>query len=138
MNLFFIFLLGIVLGGGIVWLFIKRKIKELEVELKRTEKEIEKERVLLRTCKLETGRAESGASGLADFNRRMQEIKETRKQEILKKLTEQGKIKTNETADLLEVSSVTAFRYLEELEQEGKIEQIGAFGRNVKYQLKER
>jgi len=39
-------------------------------------------------------------------------------------------------ADLLEISRATAFRYLEELEQEGKIEQIGVTGRGVEYKLK--
>jgi DeoR/GlpR family transcriptional regulator of sugar metabolism len=51
-------------------------------------------------------------------------------------LAERGKIKTNQVADFLEVSRATAFRYLEELEKEGKIEQIGAFGRNVEYKPK--
>lgn len=46
------------------------------------------------------------------------------KQRILKELAKRGKIEINEVADLLEVSTLTAFRYLEELEQEGKIEQI--------------
>ena len=49
-----------------------------------------------------------------------------------------SKIKTSEVADLFEVSRAAAFRYLEELEQEGKIEQIGAFGRNVEYRIKGR
>ncbi len=49
---------------------------------------------------------------------------------------ERGKIKTNQVADLLEVSRATAFRYLEELEKEEKIEQIGARGRNVEYKPK--
>ena len=137
MDQFFIVLLGIVLGAGAVWLVMKRRIRELELDLKRTEKEKEE--------------GEKIASGLAGFNRQTQEIKETRKQRILKELEKRGppssaqgglrrasKIQTNETADFLEVSRATAFRYLEELEKEGKIEQIGAFGRNVEYRIKER
>ena len=110
-------------------MFIKKRIKELEIELKRTEKE--KDEVLRQA-------QDSAILGIADFNRKTQEIKENRKQEILKELAERGKIKTNEVADFLEVSRATAFRYLEELEKQGKIEQIGAFGRNVEYKLKER
>lgn len=121
MNMFFIFLLGVVLGAGVVWVITKRKIKEIEIELKRTEKEKEEE--------------EEIASGLAGFNRKTQEIKENRKQEILKELEKLNKIKTNQVADFLEVSRATAFRYLEELEKEGKIEQIGVFGRNVEYKI---
>jgi len=138
MNLFFIFLLGVVLGVGMVWVIMKKRVGELEIELKRTEKEIEEERTLLRACELETDKEEKIAFGFADFNRRMQEIKETRKQGILKELEKRSKIKTNEVADLFEVSRATAFRYVEELEKQGKIEQIGAFGRNVEYRIKKR
>lgn len=120
----FIFFLGIVLGAGAVWVIMKKRVGELEIELKRTEKEKEEQ--------------ENVALGLADFNRHMQKIKEDRKQKILEKLTEQGKVKTDEVADVLKVSRASAFRYLEELEKQGKIEQIGAFGRNVEYKLKER
>jgi len=138
MNLFFIFLLGGVLGAGGVWVIMRKRAGELELDLKRTEKEMEEERTLFRSCELRTGMEESIASGFAEFNRKKQEIKEARKQEILKELEKRGKIKTNEVADLFEASRTTAFRYLEELEKEGKIEQVGAFGRNVEYKLKER
>ncbi len=116
-----------------VWFLMRKKIKELEIELQRMEKEKEEQGKIV--------------SGFDEFNRRMQEIKEERKQKILKDLSGrslplrkasdgQGKIKTNEVADLLDISRATAFRYLEELEKEGKIEQVGAFGRNVQYRLK--
>ncbi len=129
MNLFFIFILGVAVGAATVWFFIGRKIKEVERELKRTEKGIGEEQTLLRSCELRAGKEESIVSGIAEFNRRIQEIKEERKRKILGELKKRSKIKTNEVADLLEVSRATAFRYLEELEQEGKIEQIGVTGR---------
>jgi len=47
--------------------------------------------------------------GLADFNRHMQKVKEDRKQKILEKLTEQGKVKTDEVADVLK-DSMTALQ----------------------------
>ena len=122
MNSFLIFISGIILGAGVVWVILKRRIKELEIELKRTEREKEEQAKIV--------------SGFEDFTHQQEEIKETRKQKILKELARRGKIKTNQVADLLEVSRATAFRYLEELEKEGKIEQIGAFGRNVEYKLK--
>lgn len=122
MNLLFIFLLGIVLGAGVVWFVMRKRIKELEVELTRTEKEkVEQVNFM---------------SGIDEFNRQMQEIKEGRKRKIIEKLSVQKNIKTNRVADLLDISRATAFRYLEELEKEGKIEQVGAFGRNVQYKLK--
>jgi len=122
MNLFLIFLLGVVLGAGVVWVMAKRRIKELEIELERTEREKEEQAKIV--------------SGFEDFNRKQEKLKEARKQRTLGELAEQGKIKTNQVADFLEVSRATAFRYLEELEKEGKVEQIGAFGRNVEYKLK--
>jgi len=122
MNSFSIFLLGVVLGVGVVWVMLKGRIRELELELKRTERENEEQVKIV--------------SGFEDFNRRQEEIKEVRKQKVLGELAEQGKIKTNQVADFLEVSRATAFRYLEELEKEGRIEQIGAYGRNVVYKLK--
>ncbi len=122
MNSFLIFLSGVLLGAGVVWVMAKRRIKELGIELKRTEKEKEEQAKIV--------------SGFEDFNRQQEEIKEARKQKILGELAKRGKIKTNQVADLLEVSRATAFRYLEELEKEGKIEQIGAYGRNVEYKLK--
>ena len=103
-------------------MILKGRMRELEIELKRTEEEKEEQAKIV--------------SGFEDFNRQQEEIKEARKQRTLGELTERGKIKTNQVADLLEVSRATAFRYLEELEKEGKIEQIGAYGRNVEYKLK--
>ena len=122
MNLFLIFLLGVVVGAGVVWVMAKRRIKELEIELERTEREKEEQAKIV--------------SGFEDFNRKQEELKEARKQRTLGELAEQGKIKTNQVADFLEVSRAIAFRYLEELEKEGKVEQIGAYGRNVEYKLK--
>ena len=45
----------------------------------------------------------------------------------------EGAITTSKVADVLNVSRASAFRYLEELEQEKRIEQVGAFGREVSY-----
>ena len=122
MDSFLIFLSGVVVGAGVVWVMAKRRMKELEIELGRTIKEKEEQAKVV--------------SGFEDFNRQQEEIKETRKQKVLGELAKRGKIKTNQVADFLEVSRATAFRYLEELEKEGKIEQIGAYGRNVEYKLK--
>jgi len=101
---------------------LKERTKELEIELKRTEREKEEQTKIV--------------SRFDDFNRQQEEIKEARKQRTLGELAKRGKIKTNQVADFLEVSRATTFRYLEELEKEGKVEQIGAFGRNVEYKLK--
>lgn len=122
MSTFFYILLGIILGAGAVWFLMRKKAKELEIELKRIEKE-----------KVEQA---GFVSGIDEFNRRMQEVKEERKHKIIATLEQKGKTKTNEVADMFDISRATAFRYLEELEKEGKILQVGAYGRNVEYKAK--
>ena len=42
---------------------------------------------------------------------------------------------TGEIQEIFDVSRNTAYRYLEELEKEGKISQIKKFGRDVHYRL---
>ena len=86
------------------------------------QKELEKERKIL--------------GGFEEYNKKINQIKEEIKQKILDIIKEKGNIQTKEVAELFEVSRATAFRYLEELEKEGKIEQMGVFGREVKYRVK--
>lgn len=62
--------------------------------------------------------------------------KEENKQKIIAYLQENSTASNNDIEQLLDVSDATATRYLDELEQEGAIEQIGEKGRFVKYQLK--
>ncbi len=45
----------------------------------------------------------------------------------------QDKITNNDVENALGISDATATRYLEELEQEGKIQQVGREGRHVFY-----
>ena len=55
------------------------------------------------------------------------------KQEILRLFTDQEEITNNDVESLLKVSDATATRYLDELEKEGRIRQIGTEGRSVYY-----
>ena len=120
MELLIIIIFLLILGA--VCFIYDKNIKELKRELERAQKEIEREREML--------------GGFDEFNKRATQIKEEGKQEIINKLRKTNRINTGKVADLLEVSKVTAFRYLEELEKEGKIEQVGAFGRGVEYKSK--
>lgn len=114
----------LIILGLFIWIWIlQRKVKELKKEVGRVEHEKQEE--------------ENIASGLEEFNQKIQAIKQQRKQKIVKELKEKKKIQADHVADLFKVSRTTAFRYLEELEQEGKIEQVGAFGPNVHYQIKQ-
>jgi len=62
--------------------------------------------------------------------------KEENKERILKFLEEKERATNNNIEKLLGVSDATATRYLDELEKEGKVRQIGATGHAVYYILK--
>lgn len=64
------------------------------------------------------------------------EQKEKAKAMILKILAKKKKITNDDVENLLGISNTSAWRYLDELEKEGKIKQVGRTGRSVYYQLK--
>ena len=66
---------------------------------------------------------------------RMQ-TKENRKKFILDFLQHHPKITNEDVREMFDISSQTALNYLDELELEGKIVQIGEHGRGVYYTLK--
>ena len=55
---------------------------------------------------------------------------------ILEVLEAQSQITNNEVEKICGVSNATAERYLDELEKEGKIKQVGKTGRDVFYEIK--
>ncbi|SRR6056297_954665 len=112
---------GAIIGAVAVWLYKEKKIKESEQEIKRLERE--------------RGEQEEDASGLESFNEKRQKKIEGRKDKIVEAIKEKGSIQTGEVADMFEVSRNTAYRYLEELEKEGKLKQVKKFGRGVRYRL---
>ena len=59
--------------------------------------------------------------------------KEARKERALTLLRERGELSNSEIRAALGVSSRTAVRYLDELEREGKVVQIGRVGHAVTY-----
>lgn len=61
--------------------------------------------------------------------------KERRKQAILTLLTEQSELSNTEVRRALGVSSRTAVRYLNELEEKGLVVQVGKTGHAVTYRL---
>ena len=63
--------------------------------------------------------------------------KEARKQKALTLLIEKKELSNSDIRGALGVSSRTAVRYLDELESEGKVEQIGKVGHAVTYRLKQ-
>ena len=95
-----IFVVGVLVGGALVWVIKKRK------------------------------------SGFAAFNLKRQQAKRQAKKKILKLLKEKENISNNDVERLLGVSDATATNYLQELENENRIIQIGKTGRAVSYRLK--
>ena len=63
-------------------------------------------------------------------------VKEKNKEKILKELQNKQKITNNDVEKLLGVSDATATRYLDELEKDGKIRQVGKTGKHVYYLLR--
>ena len=62
--------------------------------------------------------------------------KEARKQKALAMFVDKSELSNSEIRKALGVSSRTAVRYLDELEREGKVEQVGKIGHTVTYRLK--
>lgn len=71
------------------------------------------------------------------YQSRQQKEKQENKEKILELFNKETKITNNDIEKLLNVSDATATRYLNELEKENKIEQIGKTGRSVYYRLKQ-
>lgn len=71
------------------------------------------------------------------YQSKQQKEKQENKKKILELFDDRQKITNNDIEKLLNVSDATATRYLNELEKEGRIEQIGKTGRAVYYQLKQ-
>jgi predicted HTH transcriptional regulator len=65
---------------------------------------------------------------------RIQERKRRKLDRIMEAVLAKGKITNSDVQKMLRVSSATAFRYLDILEKQGKIKQIGATGQAVFYQ----
>jgi len=62
--------------------------------------------------------------------------KQARKQKIVDLLKQKREAGNEEIRKFLGVSSRTAVRYLDELEKQGRVEQIGRIGQSVTYRLR--
>ena len=106
-----IFFILLVIAGIRIY-YLKKEIKSLASELKSEEAEF---------------------APLSDFNQKREEIKSKNKEKIMQLFDSRAKITTGAVSSAIGVSSMTAFRYLEELEQEKKITQNGKIGKFVFY-----
>lgn len=71
--------------------------------------------------------------GLAEYNQKLQEKKNQAKSKILEMFNEREKINSQEASKALGISNVSARRYMDELEHEGKLKQTGVSGKKVFY-----
>jgi predicted HTH transcriptional regulator len=75
----------------------------------------------------------SGGFYQASLDRTLQKGKN--KAKIIEHLTKNGRASSAQISELLGVSTRTVVRYMDELEQENKVVQIGDIGRGVFYHL---
>lgn len=101
------FILGLILGGGSVYLLTSRK-----------------------SCQVCT------ASKIGTHVEKQRTEKQMRKEKILEMINEHGSVTNDDIEKTLNVSDTTATNYLQELEHEGLIEQVGERGRFVSYRFK--
>ena len=72
---------------------------------------------------------------LLERARSVSQSRKTKKLEkIMARVSQNGKISNNEVARMLRVTNMSAFRYLDLLEKQGEIKQVGKTGRGVFYQ----
>ena len=122
MNYLITILVLIILGLG--WIIYKtyQRSERDGVEILALQKEAEEYREL--------------GAGLAEYNLKVRERREKIRGRILGLFGAGGVISNREVAGKVGISSVSAFRYLDELEKSGKLKQVGKKGRSVVYSLK--
>ena len=64
------------------------------------------------------------------------EQKNEYKEKILSMLKEKGRVANMDIEESLKIPERTIVRYMDELENEGKVQQVGKTGRGVVYELK--
>jgi len=75
------------------------------------------------------------SDGLEEYHEKRRKKKEEKKEQIRALLRTDGTIQNRDIVKLLDISSATATRYLDELEEEGRIRQKGSVGRSVTYEM---
>lgn len=68
------------------------------------------------------------------YQNTQQKEKEKNKKKILQELQNKQKITNNDIEKMLNISDATATRYLDDLEKQGKIKQVGKTGKHVYYE----
>ena len=118
MVYYVILVLIIVVMGIWIW-YLQKRNKENEKEISALEKEVKE------TADL--------GGGLEEYNKKMQDKKEHAKEKIMELFKDKEKISHKEVVKALNISKNTVIRYLDALEAENKIKQVGKTGQSVFY-----
>lgn len=116
MNIFFIFLVGVVVG-----FLVGKKLAPPPPRLAGS------------VLSLGKGRKEKTAEGLQEINEGRKQKAEEEREQVLELFAKHAEVRNDEVEKLLGVSDATATRHLSVLEADGKIEQVGDTGRGVVY-----
>lgn len=116
--------IAFVSGIIITWTLMNPRLREL----KRALEEAKEEKDNIREYVIKSG------AGLDVYNHDLKQRKQDRMHLILRHVKKNGQITSREVEQLVNVSSATATRYLQELKVEGKLVERGK-GRSVHYQL---
>ena len=116
-----VLILIIAVVGFLAWKLYNDK-KDSEEEVLKVEKEKDEYTAL--------------GQGLAEYNQKLQDKKDKIKAEIFELVKAGAKISNHDVLKKLGISRSSIKRYLDELEAENKIKQVGKSGRNVFYTLK--
>ncbi len=120
MNQLLIFIIGLILGGTAVWFWSGWHAR--------------KHSNILENVGMSEKKNQPGADKLEEFNEEREKEREANKQKILNLLEKKGELVNDDVQGLLSVSDATATRYLDELEKDGKIKQVGKTGHYTHYQ----
>lgn len=103
------FIIGLLIGGGVVLLLMRKRNSSAIAPLN---------------------------GGTRNPNQEKIEQRRQNLDKVLELAGQKGEISNNDVEQALGVSDATAERYLQELESQGRLEQVGGAGRAVSYKLK--
>jgi predicted HTH transcriptional regulator len=92
--------------------------------------------IVVRKKKDPSPASQNDAGGFRAVNEKRQQEKRAAKDKIMELAGRQNEISNGDAQKLLGVSDATVTNYLQELENEGKLEQVGSDGRFVRYHIK--
>ena len=116
MDKIVVFLIGAVLGGFLFWIFSRRATKQHSDILKNV------------------GMSGRGGGGGGDLIEKQAEKRGQNMEKLIVYLADKSRVSNNDVEKFLGVSDASAERYLQELEKEGILRQVGKKGGWIYYE----